>query len=157
MAAGGDKDFVAVLRMKHDGVHVTVEVLIQQFPTVAAIGALEHVADLQCHVHGLWIFRIDRDVADVRLDCSDGIRDCGYPWNIPDRVQTIPILRAVAANKNIDRLGTGVERVRVVRIDRQTADLAWAAFAVAGFFPTSAEIFAQPHSIAARAGKNSVG
>ena len=75
MAAGGDENLAAVFGMEHDGVHVAVEVLVEQFPILAAVRGLEHVADLQRHVHGFWILGVDGDVAHVRLDGGYGVGD----------------------------------------------------------------------------------
>ena len=76
MAAGGDENSVAVFGIEHDGMHVAVEVLVEQLPILAAVGGFEHVADLQCDVHGLGILGVDGDIAHVRFHSGHRIGNC---------------------------------------------------------------------------------
>ena len=101
-------------------------------------------------------FGIDGDVADVRFHCGDRISDRRNPGNVPHGIEPVPAFGAIVGNENVDGLGAGVKRVGIMGIEGQAAHFAWAAFAVAGFFPSRAEIFAHPNAVAAGTGENFV-
>ena len=91
--------------------HVAVEVLVEQLPILAAVGGFEHVADLQCDVHGLGILGVDGDIAHVRLNRGDRIGDRRYPGNVPNRIEPLPALRFIVADENVDGFGSRIEGI----------------------------------------------
>src|SRR5262249_22027493 len=156
MAAGGDEDLVAILRMEHDGVYIAIEILIQKLPSSAAVLGLDHVAHLQSDVHRIGLFAIDGDVTHVGLDSGHWIGGGRDRRNVPNGIESGPVFSAVPTDEDIDGFGTRVNRIGIAGINRKTTDFSRTALAVTGFRPCSAEIFTQPDAVAAGSGKHLV-
>src|SRR5215813_2014585 len=157
MAAGGDEDLVAILRMEHDSVDIAIEILIQKLPSSAAVLGLDHVAHLQSDVHRVGFFGINGDVTHVGLDSGHRIGGGRDRRNVPNRIESGPVFSTVPADEDIDGFGTSVNRVGIAGINGEAANFSGTALAVTRFRPGSAEIFTQPDAVAAGSGKHFVG
>src|SRR6266516_7083496 len=114
---------------------------------------MQHRADLQRDVHVARILRIDGDVADVRLDHRHRIGDLLHPVQLPYRVEAIPACAEILADEHVDGLPARVQRAGVSGVDGDRAHLAGTGLAIAGLLPARAEVFTDPHPVAARTGE----
>ena len=157
MATGRQVQLLGPVLARHQLVGVGVDCVVEQLPRLAAVGRLDHVANLERCVKRVRVGRVHDDVADVGLDRGNRIVDLANARHIRDAVQRLPVLASVVGHPERNRLATGVHRVGIVGVDGHALDLARAGLAAVGLGPGLAVVLGSQDAVAAGSGVDAVG